>query len=365
MTKIPMSEPHLGEEELNNVMEAVKTNWISSNGHFITDFENGFSKYIGTRHAVAVNNGTSALHLPLLALGIGKGDKVLVPSLTSIACTNTIAYTGAEPIFVDSTKDYWCIDPKDIEKKIDSKTKAIMVVHIYGHPCDMDPIMEIADKHGIPVIEDCAEAHGAEYKGRKVGTFGKVASFSFYGNKIITTGEGGMVLTSDKELAEKMMILRNQGTKPEYKNKYYYDMIGYNFRMTNIQAAIGIAQLKKIDRLIELHRRVARTYNELFKDVSEIVTHPEMQWAKNVYWYYSILVKSEVRDRLSAVLNGAGIETRPFFYPIHMLPMYNKNKVTLPVAEELGFRGINLPSGVALTEDDISRVAHAVIAAKG
>lgn len=364
MTKIPMSEPYLGEEELSNVIEAVKTNWISSNGHFIADFEKGFSKYISVKHAVAVNNGTSALHLPLLALGIGKGDKVLVPSLTSIACTNTIAYTGAEPVFVDSTKDYWCIDPKEIERKIDAKTKAIMVVHIYGHPCDMDPIMEVANKHGIPVIEDCAEAHGAEYKGRKVGTFGKVSSFSFYGNKIITTGEGGMVLTNDKELAEKMMILRNQGTKPEYKNKYYYDMIGYNFRMTNIQAAIGVAQLKKIDQLVGRHRWIAQTYNKFLEDTQGIVTHPEMPWAKSVYWYYSILVKKGSRDKLSATLNGAGIETRPFFYPIHMLPLYNKSKVNLPVAEELGFRGLNLPSGAALTEDDISEVVHAVIAAK-
>jgi len=365
MARIPMSEPSLGEEELNNVIEAVKTNWISSNGHFIGDFEKGFSQYIGAKHGVAVNNGTSALHLPLLALGIGKGDKVLVPSLTSIACTNTIAYVGAEPVFVDSAKDYWCIDPKEIEKKIDSKTKAIMVVHVYGHPCDMDAIMEIADRHGIPVIEDCAEAHGAEYKGRKVGTFGKVASFSFYGNKIITTGEGGMVLTNDSELAEKMMELRNQGTKPEYKNKYYYDMIGYNFRMTNIQAAIGVAQLKKIDQLVEKHRWIAKTYNKLFEGAADIVTHPEMPWAKNVYWYYSILVKKEARDKLSAALNDAGIETRPFFYPIHMLPLYNKNKVNLPVAEELGFRGLNLPSGAALSEDQVSEVAHAIIAAKG
>ncbi|MDE1855906.1 MAG: DegT/DnrJ/EryC1/StrS family aminotransferase [Candidatus Micrarchaeota archaeon] len=364
MARIQMSEPYVGEEELNNVVEAVKTNWISSNGHFIRDFEKGFSGYIGTKHGIAVNNGTSALHLPLVAMGIGKGDKVIVPSMTSIACANTIEYTGAKPVFVDSTKEYWCVDPKDIEKKIDSKTKAIMVVHVYGHPCDMDPIMEVADKHGIPVIEDCAEAHGAEYKKRKVGTFGRVASFSFYGNKIITTGEGGMVLTNDDELAEKMGILRNQGMKPEYKNKYYYDMVGYNFRMTNIQAAIGTAQLKKIDYLVDRHRWMAKTYNKYFEDSKSVVHHPEMKWAKCVYWYYSVLVKKELRDKVTATLNNAGIETRPFFYPIHMLPLYKDGKQSLPVAEDIGFRGLNLPSGPTLKEEQIKEVADAILSVK-
>lgn len=359
-----MSEPYIKKEELDNVIEAVKTNWISSNGHFITDFESGFSKYIGTKQGIAVNNGTSALHLPLIALGIGKGDEVIVPSLTSIACANTIEYTGAKPIFVDSAREYWCIDPKLIEKKISKRTKAIMIVHVYGHPCDMKPIMEIADKYSIPVIEDCAEAHGAEYNGKKVGTFGAVSSFSFYGNKIITTGEGGMVLTNDEDLAEKMRILRNQGTKPEYKNKYYYDMIGYNFRMTNIQAAIGTAQLGKIDMLVERHRKTAKLYNSLLGNQSGIVTHPEMKWAKNVYWYYSILVKKQIRDKISQGLNAKGIETRPFFYPIHLLPLYKKSKASLPVSEELGFRGLNLPTGPELTDSQINEVADAILSVK-
>lgn len=355
-----MSEPYLGEDELKNVTEAIKSGWISSSGHFIGDFEKSFSSYIGSKHGVTTSNGTTAIHLALLALGIGKGDKVLVPSLTSIACANTIAYTGAAPVFLDSNKEYWCVDPNEIRKKIDKQTKAIMVVHIYGHPCDMDAIMEIANSKGIPVIEDCAEAHGAEYKGKKVGTFGKIACFSYYGNKIITTGEGGMCLTNDSELAENMRILKNQGTKPEYKNKYYYDLIGFNYRMTNIQAAIGLAQMKKIDYLVERKREIAKTYNKLFKQTKEIVTAPEMSWAKNVYWYYSILVPKAKRDKITAVLNKDGIETRPFFYPIHMLPMF-KSASTLPIAEDLGFRGLNLPSGPELTNDDIKEVSEAII----
>ena len=363
MVKIRMSEPYLGEEELKNATQAISEGWISSNGRFIEEFEKEFSSYIGTKNGITMSNGTTAIHAALLVLGIKRGDKVIVPSLTSIACTNAIAYIGAEPVFADSTQEYWCMDPEKIEGLIDSKTKAIMPVHIYGHPCDMDRITEIAKKHDLRIIEDCAEAHGALYRNKKVGNFSDIACFSFYGNKIITTGEGGMCLTNNQELADSMRVIRNQATKPEYKNKYYYDMVGYNYRMTNIQAAIGVAQLKKIDYLIRKRRELAKLYNDLLGGSSGIVTPPEMPWAMNIYWYYSILVERGNRDKVTKALEAAGIESRPFFYPIHMLPMYKKGGVSLPVSEDLGFRGINLPSGPQLSEEQIKEVAAIILKA--
>lgn len=357
--KIRMSEPYIGKEELENVTEAVQTGWISSSGHFIAEFENAFSKYIGTKHGIATSNGTTAIHLALAALGIKKGDNVVVPSITSIACANAVRYTGAEPVFADSNNDYWCMDPEDVRSRITKKTKAIMAVHIYGHPCEMDSIRQIAKEADIPIIEDCAEAHGAEYKKKRVGNFSAISCFSFYGNKIITTGEGGMCLTNDNELAERMKILRNQGTRPEYRNKYYYDLVGFNYRLTNIQAAIGLAQLEKIGYLIEQKRRIAKEYNKHLDGSASIVTAPEMPWAMNVYWYYSILVRKENRDLTMQKLAEKGIESRPFFYPIHMLPTY-KTKAKLPVAEMLGFTGINLPSGPKLTSEDIAQVCRVI-----
>lgn len=359
-----MSEPYLGREELENVSEAVKTGWISSNGHFIKDFESMFAKYIGTKHGVSACNGTAAIHLALAALGIGNGDEVILPSITSIACANSVVYTGAKTVFADSDRDYWCISPDEIRKRINNKTKAIMVVHIYGHPCDMGPIMEVADENGIPVIEDCAEAHGAEYKKRKVGNFGEISCFSFYGNKIITTGEGGICLTNDAGLAERMSILRNQGTKPEYRNRYYYDMVGFNYRMTNVQAAIGLAQMGKLEYLIEQKRRIAKEYNRLFASHDNVTVAPEMPWAKNVYWYYSILVKEKLRDKTMKELESHNIESRPFFYPMHMLPHF-KTDERLKNAERLGFAGINLPSGPQLTSQEIKRVVDAVLSVSG
>ncbi len=363
MSKIQMSAPYLGDEELKNVTEAIKEGWISSNGHFIQDFEKGFASYIGAKQGIAVNNGTAALHLALAALGLKKGDTVIVPSITSIACANSIRYTGAKPVFVDANKDYWCMDPADAESRIDERTKAIMPVHLYGHPCDSDEINRIAKEHNLYVVEDCAEAHGTEYKGKRIGTASDIACFSFYGNKIITTGEGGMCLTGSDELAERMRMLRNQGTKPEYKNKYYYDVVGFNYRMTNIQAAIGVAQLKKIDYLIERKRWIAKTYNSLFAGhEKKVTTAPEMPWAKNTYWYYSILVPKSKRDAVTKALNDSEIEVRPFFYPIHMLPVY-KSRGSFPVSKDIGFRGLNLPSGPTLTEDEIRRVADTILSA--
>lgn len=355
--KIPVAVPEIGEEELESIMEAVKSGWVSSKGPFIEKFEKNFSNYVGTKYGVATSNGTTALHLGLTALGIGKGDKVLVPSLTFIAVANAVTYTGAEPVFVDSHPEYWCINPSKIEEKIDNKIKAIIVVHSYGHPCDMDEIMRIAGDHKLHVIEDCAEAHGAEYKGRKVGSFGIISCFSFYGNKIITTGEGGMCLTNNEELADKMKILRDHGMNPN--KKYWHDIIGFNYRMTNLQAALGVAQLRKIDRLITKKRHIATAYKELLQDLPDITLAPEMPWAKNVYWLYSILVKRQHRDKIIKHLEIQCIETRPFFYAIHTLPPY-KCSLKFPVAEVLSANGLNLPSGPRLSEDQIEDVVEAL-----
>jgi len=355
--RIPIAEPEIGDEELQNVMEAVKSGWVSSKGPFIEEFEKGFSSYIGVKHAVATSNGTTALHLSLVALGIGRGDKVLVPSLTFIAPANAVTYTGAEPIFVDSHPEYWCMDPSKIEEKIDGQTKAIMVVHLYGHPCDMDEIIRIAENHGLQVIEDCAEAHGAEYKGRKVGSFGLITCFSFYGNKIITTGEGGMCLTNNEELANKMRILRDHGMNPS--KRYWHDIIGFNYRMTNLQAALGVAQLKKIDLLIDKKRRIAIEYKKLLQNLPAVTPAPEMSWAKSVYWLYSVLVKGALRDKIIKHLERQAIETRPFFYPMHILPPY-KQGLTLPVAEKLSAMGINLPSGPQLSRDQTRNVVESL-----
>ena len=354
---IPVAEPDIGDEEIKKVIEAVQSGWVSSKGPFIEEFENKFSTYIGVKNGITTSNGTAALHLALEALGIGEGMKVLVPSLTFISTANAVIYTGAEPIFVDAHPEYWCIDPLKIEEKIDENTKAIILVHLYGHPCDMDPILRIANNYGIYVIEDCAEAHGAEYKGKKVGSFGDISCFSFYGNKIITTGEGGMCLTNDEELSLKMKILRDHGMSLD--RKYWHEVVGFNYRMTNLQAALGVAQMEKIDKLISKKRWIASLYNDLFLDINEIKIAPEMPWAKNVYWLYSILVKMEIRDCLIERMNTWGIETRPFFHPSHKLPPYDSG-IILPVTEELSAMGVNLPSGFLLTENQIKKIVEII-----
>jgi len=359
--KIPVAEPSLGKEELNNVTEAVKSGWISSKGKFIPEFEEKFAQYCGAKYGVAVSNGTIALHLALTALGIGKGDEVIVPTITFIATANAITYTGAKPVFVDSHPEYRCIDPEKIEEKITLKVKAIIPVHLYGHPCDMEPIMKIAKKYNLYVIEDAAEAHGAEYKGRKVGSFGDISCFSFFGNKIITTGEGGMCLTNDKKLAERMRILRNQGMNPQ--KRYWHDIIGFNYRMTNIQAAIGLAQLKKIEQFIGKKRQIAKWYKEELKDLAKkgfITLHPEMPWAKCVYWMYSILIEDKFgisRNKLMKRLEEKEIETRPFFYPINTMPPYKKEREeSFPVAKKLSREGLSLPSGVKLNREEVGLI---------
>ena len=361
--RIPVAEPYIGDEELKNVIEAVKSGWISSKGKFIEEFEREFARYCGVKYGVATANGTAALHLALKALGIGKGDEVIVPALTFVATANAVTYCNAKPVFVDSHPEYWCINPEKIEEKITPKTKAIIPVHLYGHPCDMDRIMEIARNHNLYVIEDAAEAHGAEYKGRKIGSFGDISCFSFYGNKMITTGEGGMCLTNNEELAERMRYLRDHAMSKN--RRYWHETVGFNYRMTNLQAAIGVAQLKRLDEFIEKKRQIAKWYAEELKELEEkelVKLHPEMEWAKCVYWMYSILIEDKAkvsRNELMKKLENMGIETRPFFVPMHLLPMYNSGE-KLPIAEDLAERGLNLPSSASLKLDQIKQISKRV-----
>lgn len=365
--KIPVAAPLLGERELEYVVDAVRSGWISSQGKYVTEFEERFSQYCGVKYGIATSSGTTALHLALASLDIGKGDEVIIPTFTMIATANAVTYTGAKPVLVDAESHTWNLDIEKIEKKITKKTKAIIVVHTYGHPVDMDPICNIADNHGLYVIEDAAEAHGAEYKGRRAGGLGDVACFSFYANKIITTGEGGMVVTSNKEVAEKARILRAHAFSED--KHFWHRYVGFNYRMSNLQAAIGVAQIEKIDKLVEIRRKNARIYNSLLKDVEGITLQPEARWAKNVHWMYSILTEDDFgldRDELMRELEKEGIETRTFFYPIHTQPIYAKYHVNekYPVADELSRKGVNLPSGSTLKEEEIEYIARSITEVK-
>ena len=357
---IPVLEPSIGKEEIKNVLKAVKSGWVSSKGEFIEKFEKEFADYHQVKEAVSTSNGTTALHLALKSLGIKKGDEVLVPVLTFAATANAIIYCNAKPVFVDIHPKYWCIDPQKIEDKITEKTRAIIPVHIYGHPCDMDWIMDIAEDYGFYVVEDAAEAHGAEYKGKKVGTFGDISCFSFYGNKIITTGEGGMCITNNEELAEKMRILRDHGMRLD--KKYWHDKIGFNYRMTNLQAALGVAQLKKLDKFVNKKRKIAKIYREnLYKlqEKKKIKLHPEMSWAKCIYWTYSILIKNKSRDELIEYLYHRDVDTRPFFYPLNIMPPY-KREEKYPNAYKISKEGLNLPSGVDINEQTITHICNLI-----
>jgi perosamine synthetase len=353
--RLPVAEPSLGERELLYVSECVLTGWVSSAGKFVTRFEEMYADFCGTHHAIATSNGTTALHLAMLALDIGPGDEVIVPTLTFIATANAVTYTGARPVCVDSESETWNIDPGQIEAAITSRTKAIVPVHLYGHPANLDPILEIAARYDLAVIEDAAEAHGACYKGARVGGIGDIGIFSFYGNKIITTGEGGMVVTNRDDLAEKVRVLRDHGMSPE--RRYWHPVLGYNYRMTNLQAALGVAQMERIDNILAAKRRLGVAYTTGLRDVPGIQLPPQAPWAENVYWLYSIVVHPQEfgisRDELMAILRNYKIESRPLFPPIHRQPIYETGK-SLPVAEKLSENGLSLPSAVTLSTNDLA-----------
>ncbi|MBP9759339.1 DegT/DnrJ/EryC1/StrS aminotransferase family protein [Candidatus Dojkabacteria bacterium] len=359
---IPIAEPIIGREELDLVTKTLKSGWISSIGENISKFEETFSKYCGAKYGVATSNGTAALHLCLVSAGIGPGDEVIVPSMTFIATANAVVYTGAKPIFVDSEIETGNIDPDKIESKINKNTKAIIAVHLYGHPANMGLVRFIAHKHKLLVFEDAAEAHGAKYKGKTVGGLSNASCFSFYGNKIITTGEGGMIVTNNKAFANKARALRDHGVS--LKRKYYYPWLGFNYRMTNIQAAIGLAQFNKIDEIIERKREISKIYRKYLATlVPRITLSNEAEWARSVFWMNSILVppKGKVnRDFLISELKKQGIDSRPFFFPIHKYSRFGKPE-KLPVAEYLARTGINLPSSSNLNEDTIKYICNNII----
>lgn len=357
--KYPVYQPSLNGNEKKYVIECLDSSWISGKGKFINEFEIAFAKFVGTKHATTVCNGTVALHLALEALGIGEGDEVIVPTLTYIASVNAITYTGAKAVFVDSLQDSWQMNPDDVVKKITAATRAIMCVHLYGHPCDMEKLVNVAKDNNLFLIEDCAEAIGSKYKGEHVGTFGDVATFSFYGNKTITTGEGGMVVTNDATLHDRLVHLKGQGLA-KYR-EYWHDAIGYNYRMTNICAAIGLAQLEQIDEILAKKSQVAIWYKEALKG-SRFEFHVELEDVVHSYWMCTVLIPEGMdRHALKEFLMEHGIETRPMFYPIHTMPIYSQKYEKHQMAESLARRGMNLPSYPSLSKENIDEIVAVIM----
>ncbi len=363
---VPVSRPLLGKNERKYVRDAIDKGDISGlYGDYIKKFEDSFAKFCNTKHGIIANSGTTALHLAIAGLGIGAGDEVLVPSFTMMACFFSVLYQGAKPIPVDSEPDTLNIDPKKIEAKITKKTKAIMVVHIYGHPVDMDPIMAIAKKHNLYVIEDCAEAHGAEYKGRKVGSIGDIGCFSFYSNKIITTGEGGGLTTNNDALAKKIRNLKNLAFGEV--DKFMHQDLGFKYQMTNIQAAIGYAQTQKIGKIIKMKRDIAKFYLKELKGVEGIVLPVEKKYAKNVYWMFNILLDGPLKGKRKVFmdeLRKKGVDTREDFVPYNQQEVFIKRGLTkksdCPVINELYQDGLYLPSGTDISKKELKYVAKIV-----
>jgi perosamine synthetase len=367
--RIPVFQPFLGDEETRHVNDALKKGAISGFfGEYLPQFEKEFAEYCGCKHGIAVTSGTTALHLALLALSIGAEDEVIAPALTNMATFFAIIYQGARPIPVDVEPRTLNLDPAKLRKRITPRTKAIIVVHLYGHPVDMDPVLEIAREHGIYVIEDCAEAHGALYKGRKVGGLGDIGCFSFYANKIITTGEGGMLTLNNPEWADKARNLK--GLAFGDKNKFMHKAIGYNYRMTNLQAAIGHGQFAKIEQIIASKRMLAEKYRSRLSGRSDIELPAELSYARNVYWMYHILLKGAAggrRDEVITRLADRGVETRENFLPFNMQNIFIERGWTrpdeCPVSSDVGARGLYLPSSPSLPDNDIDYVCENLIAA--
>lgn len=364
--RIPVSAPDLSGNEEKYVVDAIRSTWISSSGHYVENFEKTFARLCDTKTAISVSNGTVALHLALLGLGVRPGDEVLVPSLTYIATANAVRYVGAEPVFVDVDPNTWCIDPAQIEDRINHRTKGIIAVHLYGHPADMDAINQIAAVHGLWVVEDAAEAHLAQYKGRVVGGLGHVATFSFYGNKPFTCGEGGALTVNDPNLEIRLRTLRGQGMDPQ--QRYYFPVIGYNYRLTNVACAILCAQLERNQEIIQRRKQIYTQYENGLQEIQGIGFQPVADWAEPTPWLFCITVDENEyglsRDKLMSLLDEKGIETRPFFIPLHHLPPFrDESKIRgeqLPITDRLSACGINLPTYSSLTEDQINFIADVI-----
>jgi perosamine synthetase len=369
--KIPVCEPYLNGREAEYVLDAVRTGWISSSGNYVREFEKKFAAYCGVRHGVAVCNGTVALHLALRAVGVGPGDEVIVPNFTMIATAFAVCYTGAKPVFVDAERDTWNIDPSLVEEKVTSRTKAIVPVHLFGLPCDMDPIRQIAELHGLALVEDAAEAHGAAYKGRRTGALSAIAAFSFYANKNLTTGEGGMVVTNDDDLWKKARYYKNLCFPLDAPRNYVHADIGFNYRMSNIHAAIGLAQVEKAEEYVALRRRNGDMYRRLLMGVPGVVFQKVPPGSDNhyfnTYWMNSLAIDQgwygRTRDELIAHLQAKGIETRLLFVGMDRQPSLREFRVPgerFPVSEWLSKNGLYLPSASSLTEEQIRYVTDAI-----
>jgi perosamine synthetase len=362
---LPVAEPDLGPLEEQYLLDAFRSGWISSIGPYIERFEKAFASFCGVGYGVAVSNGTVAIHLALLAVGVRPGDEVIVPALTFVATASAVKYIGAVPVFVESEPEIGTLDPRAVERAVSLKTKAIIPVHLYGHPADMDPIIEIARRHGLAVIEDAAEAHGAKYKGRMVGSIGSCSTFSFYGNKILTTGEGGMIVTNDKALADRIRFLKDHAM--DSNRRYWHPEIGYNYRMTNLQAAIGCAQLDRFNDLLSKRKKVLELYRTAFSKKPEILINPSRPWAVPVPWFVCAILPHgtthDQRDSLMEKLREKGIDSRPYFHLLCDMPPYAPcrkvgiNDNGLPVAEDLSLRGVILPSVTWLSNELITRIA--------
>jgi perosamine synthetase len=356
---IPVYKPWLTGLERDYVTECLDSTWISSKGAFVERFEREFAAYVGAKHAVAVCNGTAAVHLTFLAMGIGPGDEVIVPTLTFIASVNPVLYCGATPVFVDSDPVTWQLDPRDVARKLSPRTKAIAAVHLYGLPADMAALRTLADESGVGLVEDCAEAIGSRIDGRHVGTIGEVAAFSLFGNKAITTGEGGMVVTDRDDLHQLIVRLKGQGLVQA--GGYCHDIVGYNYRMTNICAAIGCAQMTRIEEIVRRKIDLADSYRQRLRHVDGVELH-ESHDARYLHshWMVTVLVGRHARDGVRAYMAEKGIETRPVFPPVHHMPMYQHVEAYCPVADDISARGINLPSWPQMSNAEVDRVVEAL-----
>jgi perosamine synthetase len=362
---IPVSEPQLGDRELEYVMECVRTGWVSSSGKFINEFEESWAAYCGRRYGVAVSNGTVALQLAIAALNLQPGDEVIMPTFTIISCAQAVLAAGAVPVVIDSEPRTWCMDTTKIEARLTTRTRAIMPVHIYGHPVAMDTIMEIASRYKLNVIEDAAEAHGAEYRSRRCGSFGEMSCFSFYANKLITTGEGGMIMTDDENIAEHLRALRNLCFLPE--RRFFHEELGFNYRLTNMQAAMGVAQIARMEDIVRKKRWIGEQYRSRLQDIRTIQLPVEENWARSVYWMYGIVLSSELpinASHFAEALKARGVDTRPFFLGMHEQPVLQRRGLFCgehyPVAEHIARNGLYLPSGIGLTEKQLTTVCDTV-----
>jgi perosamine synthetase len=362
---IPVNEPRLTEQDYAAVMDTLRSGWISGAGPQIDAFEARWAAYCGRKHGIALANGTVALQVAVALLDLQPGDEVIMPTFTIISCALPVVLAGAVPVLVDCDPQTWTMDVNQVEARITPRTRAIMPVHIYGHPVDMGPLLDLAERYHLHVVEDAAEAHGADYRGRRIGSFGTSSCFSFYANKLLTTGEGGMLLVDDDQFAERARRLRNLGFQPG--RRFLHAELGFNFRLTNMQAALGLAQVDRMDEIVSRKRRMGQAYTERLSEVAGLELQVQQPWARSVYWMFGVVLSEETgldAEQFAARLKTKGVETRPFFLGMHEQPVLRAQGLfageTYPVAERIARQGLYLPSGLGLVESQIDQVCQAV-----